>query len=192
VPRWVPNAITVLRIVLIPLWWLQASACVEAAPDGDRHRLLAIAILVAIGISDMVDGFIARRFGLATPFGAVLDAVADKLAQIALLVFLTFFGGAAFASVPLGFFVLIIARDVVLAGGTLLVRARRSDVAVTHEFHGKLSSLLLFCLLFALTAGAPDEWTLPVFWGLGLVVFASTFAYVRRGWKQWRGPAAAG
>lgn len=188
-PPWVPNAITFLRIALIPVWWMQASACADAAYFGDegaQARLLAVVALAAIGVSDVVDGFIARRFGLVTRAGATLDAVADKLAQMALLVFFTFHGGLAFEPVPLGFFVLIVARDVILGAGTLLVRARRGAVAVIHAWHGKLSSLLLFVLLVALTAGAPGGWIRGSIWALGALIAVSTLLYVRDGWVQWR------
>lgn len=150
------------------------------------YRLWAVAILLAIGISDIVDGFLARRFELATRFGATLDAVADKLAQVSLLVFFTFFAEEPFESVPLAFFLLIGARDVVLATGTFLVWLKRGAVAVVHEWHGKLSSLLLFGLLVAMTAGVPAGWTRFSLWGLGLLITGSTLAYVRDGWVQWR------
>jgi len=187
-PAWLPNAITFLRVALVPAWWVQAAAAAASeAGSGEEelHRRLALAILVTIGLSDVVDGFLARRFGLVTRFGATLDAAADKLAQVVLFVFFTFFAGDAFTPVPLVFFLLIGARDVVLAAGTLLVRARCGEVAVVHRWHGKLASLLLFFLLVALTADVPAEWARVSLWGLGLLIVASTLAYVRDGWLQW-------
>lgn len=194
-PAWVPNAITVLRIVLLPLWWFEASACADAAyygGDESQARVLAVLVLFAIGVSDVVDGFLARRFGLTSRTGATLDALADKLAQVVLLVFFTFRAGLAFERVPLAFFLLIISRDLILAAGTLLIRARRGSVSVVHAWHGKLASLLLFVLLAALTAGTGPTWTAPAFWALGLLITVSTFLYVRDGWAQWRQRARPG
>jgi cardiolipin synthase len=189
VPSWVPNAITLLRIALIPVWWIQAQACADASYYGDetdQSRLLAVVTLTAIGISDVVDGFVARRFGLVSRAGATLDAVADKLAQVSLLVFFTFYGELAFEPVPLGFFILVLARDMVLGAGTLLVKARRGAVAVAHAWHGKLSSLLLFTLLFALTINADAQWIRRSIWALAFFITISTVLYVRDGWSQWR------
>lgn len=188
VPRWVPNAITMLRIALIPAWWYHASRCavlVEAGEDGEPQRMLAFAALLAIGLSDIVDGHLARRHGLATHLGAVLDAVADKLAQVALLVFLTFDESRAFTPVPLLFFAIVIGRDVVLGAGYWLVRARCGVVDVIHHWHGKLSSLLFFFLLLALTSRASIPFATAVFAGLGALIVMSTLSYVRDGWRQW-------
>ena len=100
VPRWLPNAITLLRIGAIPVFLGFARACAQAATAGEPHaseRGLAFATMVLIGVSDLVDGYLARRFGLATPLGATLDAAADKLAQISALAFFTFSRSPAFA-----------------------------------------------------------------------------------------------
>ncbi|MCB9914810.1 MAG: CDP-alcohol phosphatidyltransferase family protein [Planctomycetes bacterium] len=188
VPPWLPNAITVLRIALIPAWWYHASRCAAefaATGDGELHRALAFGALVGIGLSDVVDGFLARRFGLATHLGAVLDAVADKLAQVMLLVFLTFDASGAFTRVPLPFFWLVVGRDVLLGAGSLLVRRRRGRVEAPHRWHGKLSSLLFFFLLLALTAGLKGAATAAAFLSLGALIAASTLLYVREGWRQW-------
>ncbi len=185
---WLPNAITVLRIALIPGWWIQAKLCVEMAESGEdatTHRMVAVAVLAAIGVSDVVDGFLARRFGSVTRLGAILDAVADKLVQLVLVLFLTFAGGDFFERVPLPFLAVVLGRDLLLAGGSLCVRARRGSVAVVHSLHGKLASFSLFLLLLALTAGAPRSWIEHGWWIVGTLVVGSTIAYVRDGWRQW-------
>lgn len=188
VPAWIPNAITVLRIALIPAWWFHAERCatlVAAGEDGALQRSLALAALLMIGVSDLADGYLARRHQLITQVGAVLDAVADKLAQVLLLVFFTFQTGTAFASVPLSFFAIVIGRDVVLGSGYLLIRARRGRTLVTHHWHGKLSSLLIFVLLAALTAGLSPQAALPALHGLSVLIVLSTASYFRDGWLQW-------
>lgn len=81
----------------------------------------------------------------------MLDAVADKLAQVSLLTFFLVTDSVAFAHVPLWFFAVIVGRDVLLGIGTLLVRKRRGDVAVVSEVHGKLASAMLFVLLLGIT-----------------------------------------
>ena len=136
VPHWLPNSLTILRIALIPAFVMLASWCLESVASGGSdlpQRALALGALVGIGVSDIVDGWLARRFDLATQSGAVLDAVADKLAQVSLLVFFALADGEAFAHVPLWFVAIALGRDVVLALGTLAVRGRRGQVEVVHE-----------------------------------------------------------
>lgn len=192
VPAWLPNALTVLRVTLIPAFVVHAHWCAEsvAAGDGDRpHRWLALAALLGIGVSDVVDGWLARSFGLATNLGAVLDAVADKLAQVSLLVFFALADGVAFLQVPLWFVALLLGRDALLGVGALLIRRRRGAVRVIHEVHGKASSLLLFALLVWLTADLPRGPVLPTMVVLAGIVVLSTWAYARDGWRQWTEPA---
>lgn len=183
-----PNALCFLRIALIPAWMVHAVWCAEAVRAGESetgHRVVAVVALLVIGISDVLDGWIARRFHLETKFGESLDAFADKLAQVALLVFLAFPWGDAFERVPVPLLVVVIGGDLVLVTGSLLIRARHGSVAVAHAFHGKLASLLIFFLLLAVTAGAPASVIAPAWWLVGAVVALSTLAYVAHGWRQW-------
>ena len=77
----IPNFISFFRIALIPLFlWLY---CAEEKP------FAAIAVLAVSGISDIADGIIARRFNMVSDFGKLLDPVADKLTQAALILSLS-------------------------------------------------------------------------------------------------------
>jgi cardiolipin synthase len=107
-PAWltVPNALTLLRILLTPLfgyWWW-------------RHRFgLAIATFAAASVSDFFDGLAARVLDQRSKLGQVLDPAADKL-----LVMVTFVVAAATGAVPRWLAALVIGRDVLLAGGGAL------------------------------------------------------------------------
>jgi phosphatidylglycerophosphate synthase len=194
VPAWTPNALTVLRIALIPAFLFHAHWCIQdlRAGAGDQpHRAIAAAALLGIGISDVIDGWLARRFGLATPLGATLDALADKLAQVSLLVFFATSDGSAFVRVPVWFVALVFGRDLFLAAGTLTVRLGRGRVEVVHQPHGKLVSLLLFALLVWITLDLPRAPVQPVLVTLTVLVVLSTFDYAWSGWRQWRAAAAA-
>lgn len=194
-PRWLPNALTGLRIALIPAFLAHAAWCARsvAAGDGDEpHRTLAAAALLAIGLTDVADGWIARRYRLETPLGAALDAIADKLAQFSVLLFFFFSDGGAFLKVPLWFVALILGRDVVLGLGTLAVHLGRGRVAVVHEGHGRIASLLLFVLLVWVTLDGPRAAVPPALVAIAVVVVVSTADYVRDGWRQWREVAPAG
>ncbi len=183
IPHWLPNAISALRIALVPVWVLAAEA---ANRDGGGHAL-TVAVLLTIGASDVIDGWLARRFGLQSRVGATLDAVADKLAQVVLVTWFALRPGPAFESLPLWFLGLLIARDVSLLTGVLVIRVRAGKVEVEHAAHGKASSVLLFVMLLAFSAGYGREVTLPLLLLIAGLVAWSTVRYVRVGLRQLRG-----
>lgn len=186
-PAWLPNAISGLRILMVPAWLLVAhlyrqSVLAEASDSG--LRIAVFAILVALGFSDVLDGWIARRFELTSNLGAILDAVADKLAQIAVYTYLALLGAPAFSPVPLWFLAVLILRDAALAIGFLVIRHRRGSADATHFWHGKLSSVLLFLLMLWLGSGAWAEYLIYAFGTVAALVGASTLHYVVVGIRQ--------
>lgn len=186
-PAWLPNLITVCRILLVPVWGLLAEASRRAFVETGEHGSLkawSVAVLLAIGVSDLVDGFLARRLGLTSRTGATLDAVADKLAQVVLLTFFTFRGEPAYATIPLWFLVLILGRDLILLVGYFVVTRRCGTVEVVHRVHGKAASLLLFTLLVCLNLGGGQNLVRVVVPLFATLVVVSTISYFRDGWRQ--------
>jgi len=189
IPRWLPNALTLLRIGLIPAFVMHAHWCLESVAQGGSdqpHRALAGAALLGIGASDVLDGWLARHFGLSSRLGTFLDALADKLAQVSLLAFFALARGDAFAPVPVWFVAVVLGRDVLLVMGSLAVRRRRRSVEMEHGAHGKLASLLLFLLLSWVTADLPRAPVPPAMLAIATVVVLSTLIYVRKGFRQWK------
>lgn len=182
-PRWLPNAISVMRIALIPVCVVLAARAQQTAPP---DRAAPLAVYLTLGATDLLDGWLARRFALATNIGALMDALADKLAQISLLAFFTFSDGTAYAPVPLWFFLLAVGRDLVLAAGGLTVKRRTGNVDMSHHLHGRLCSVLVFALIAALLAGLPQDALHPVLYGLSVLMLLSAAAYVREGFRQVR------
>lgn len=182
-----PNAITAVRLLLVPVWGILAEAsrqAFDATGSTEPWRGYAVGVLALIGVSDVVDGYLARRLGVMSRTGATLDAVADKLAQVVLLTFFAFRGPPAYAAIPIWFLLLVFGRDLVLLLGCLVVRRRAGSVDVVHRMHGKLASVLLFLLLVWINLGGSAGllvFALPAF---GAVVVVSTAAYVRDGWQQ--------
>ena len=184
---WLPMALTVLRILLIPCFLWAAYSCTQQADLSLSARGPALAILFAIGVSDLLDGWLARRWGLETELGATLDALADKLAQVACLAFFIGDHEPTFVRVPLAFFALILSRDLVLGTGYLVLRRTAVEVDNQHRWHGRVSSALLFALVMLVTAGANASWLNLLFLLSAGVVGLSTASYVRAGWGNWRG-----
>lgn len=108
----IPNAISALRIVLIVVF----AVLISSHRDG-----WAIAALAGAGVSDFLDGYLARRWGQVTALGRVLDPAADRLLTIAVVV-----GLASRAIIPWWLVVILLARDAVV--GAALVYGRRAGV----------------------------------------------------------------
>ena len=106
----VPNAITFVRLALLPVFvWLLF---------GREDRATAAWLLAGIGVTDFLDGYIARHFHQVSDLGKVLDPVADRL--------LFFVGIGAIlidGSIPVWFAVAVLAREVLVAGATLALAA---------------------------------------------------------------------
>jgi cardiolipin synthase len=103
--RNLPNLITALRMLLVvPLCWLIANARYEGA----------LVVAAIAGLSDAVDGFLAKRYGWQSWLGGILDPIADKLLLMAAFLWLAFAG-----DVPAWLAALVIGRDLVIVGGAI-------------------------------------------------------------------------
>jgi cardiolipin synthase (CMP-forming) len=113
-----PNVVTVVRLACLPLFlWLLF---------GREEREAAAWLLAALGITDWVDGYLARRLGQTSELGKILDPVADRL-----LFFVGAGGILIDGSVPTWFAVVVLVRELLVGGTTLLLAAlgaRRIDV----------------------------------------------------------------
>jgi cardiolipin synthase len=192
-PPWVPNAISVVRVLLVPVWLVLAVRAREVALAGGQvDRPVLVGVLVALGLSDVLDGFIARRWRLTSNLGATLDAVADKLAQVATVTFLSGWGTPGFTPLPWWLLTALVARDGALAVGFGLVYRKHREVKVEHRWHGKASSLVLFVVILLGTAAAPEAFVI-IGAGVSLaLIVPGTVAYVREGLRQLAAPGARG
>lgn len=179
VPPWLPNAISLLRVGMVPLWL----AVVLGGVTVSRPSITALGVVLAIGLSDVLDGLLARRFHLVSRWGAVLDAVADKLAQMVAFTTLAVVPVAGIHPVPLAFAVLLWARDLLLGIGFSVLRGTGRRVPVEHAWHGRASSVGLFALLILLHLEAAEQILSPLLLSLSVLIVVSTGRYVARGWR---------
>ena len=145
----IPNLLSLLRIVVIPFF-------AYFFINGDA--LWAIVVLFLSGVSDFLDGKIARKFNQVSDLGKVLDPVADKLTQItlAVLLFISFNGASdsmlkAFSWV---FLVFIIKEAImVLFGGLMIVIGLRPSAA---EIFGKVATFAFYAIMLLVVAFGPE------------------------------------
>jgi cardiolipin synthase (CMP-forming) len=180
-PRWLPNAISIGRVLLVPVWLALAELTAE------RPGLLPVlaGVLLALGLSDLVDGYLARRYSLVTRLGATLDAIADKLAQLSFVTYLAWWAIPPLDRLPIWFWAIVVARDLALLIGYAVLKRRRGTVDTEHLGHGKLASVLLFVIVLgAITPLVEPNMTLGACWLTAPVIALSTLDYLRRGLMQ--------
>ena len=157
-----PNALTVLRLAFIPLFVL-----LVLETDG-RGSWLAAGVFAAAGVTDQVDGWLARRWRVESEFGKFADPLADRLMIDAAVILLWLDG-----RLPWPGLALILARDGVLLLGYAFVKDKGYDFSV--NFLGKAATWILYAALaFLLAFGEDVAWPLWIFWiGLGVAVAAA-------------------
>lgn len=181
--------VTLLRVFLIPVFLFFAVSAQEAAVMGEDfgpYRFAALGTLFLMGASDLVDGWIARRYALMSQVGAVADAVADKLIQMALAAFFALSIGPVFTTLPLWFLIAVFGRDLVLTVGVLMLRARYGAILVAHKLHGRAASVAVSGVLAWAALGLSVEGLLPLLVGATALTLASATAYALDGAAQGR------
>jgi CDP-diacylglycerol--glycerol-3-phosphate 3-phosphatidyltransferase len=157
----VPNGLTVFRLLLIPVF------VVIAATAEGGHSWAAAIVFTAAGLTDQLDGRLARRWRVESDFGRIVDPLADRLMIDAAVVALWLHG-----RLPWPALAVILARDVVLLAGYKLLEPRGYELDV--NLLGKGATVVLYSAI-ALTLATADgtDWPLWIFWaGLGLAVAA--------------------
>jgi cardiolipin synthase len=170
----VPNLLSVLRLLGVPLFlWLLL---------GPHADWWALAVLALSGFTDWADGVLARKLNQQSSLGALLDPAADRLYILATLV-----GFVLRSVIPLWLALVIVGRDLVLAGALAVLR-RHGYAPFAVHYMGKAAT---FCLLYAfplLLIGAhrgavadiarPIAWAFTI-WGTGLYLYAG-LVYLRQ------------
>ncbi len=169
-----------------------AQATARQGGDASTARWTAVGILFAMGVSDVADGLIARRHGLATQTGAVVDAAVDKLVQMVGLVFFTVTRGPVFTALPVWFLAVIFGRDLLGLAGWLYFRARYGPIAVVHRWHGRITTGAVAFVLVCAALGVPEWWLSPVLMVTVALAAASIVAYFFEGRARGRRLAATG
>jgi len=134
----IPNLITLGRILLVPV-------VVWAITAGEMR--IAFVLFLAAGISDAVDGFLAKRFGMATELGAYLDPLADKAMLVSIYVAL----GIADA-VPGWLVILVVSRDIMIVTAVILSWLVDKPVALKPLLVSKLNTVAQIVLALLVIA----------------------------------------
>lgn len=158
--KYIPNIITFIRLLAIPpaIYFLWLS---------DFNT--ALIIFAFAGVSDGVDGFLARRYGWETHWGAVMDPIADKTLLVLVGAMLAFKG-----LLPVWLFVLMMGRDVILLSGSALYRLKFGPFQVQPSLWGKFSTFVQITLLIVLMAHV--AYGVLSVWQVDFLIYLCAFA----------------
>lgn len=125
---WTPaNVVTMVRVVLVPLWLLLAELCVPAGATFSWSAMGVCLLYVLISLTDKLDGYLARSRGEVTTFGKFLDPIADKLAVTVALIYLL-----EQNAVSIWVVFVILAREFMVSGLRMVVASEGVVVAASN------------------------------------------------------------
>ena len=127
-PKNIPNILTIIRFILIPI-------IIYFIITG--NYLLGFIFFTISGITDILDGTIARKYNLISTFGKLMDPLADKLTQISVLATLTFKD-----IIPIWILVIVILKELIMIIGASFLYGK--DVVVYSKWFGKLATVLFY------------------------------------------------
>jgi CDP-diacylglycerol--glycerol-3-phosphate 3-phosphatidyltransferase len=167
-----PNALTLARLVLIPVF------VVLMVQAGDSPSWPAGIVFGIAGVTDQIDGFLARRWHVESQFGKIADPLADRLMIDAAVILLVAYGRLPWAGL-----VVILARDLLLLAGWRVLAPRGIDLEV--NVIGKAATWVLYAAIgFRIVTHDDTSWPLWLFWiGIAGAVVAAMF-YVRDAWRE--------
>lgn len=163
----VPNLLSIIRLLLIPIIiWLY---CVK---EKNNH---AVAVILISGATDIVNGFIARHFNMISDFGKILDPLADKLTQAAVIICLT-----AKHKLMLGLIILFVIKEIAMASlGFLAIK--KKDTVNSAKWYGKACTVVLYVvmMLLILFPGMSNILADALIIGCGVVMVITLALYTR-------------
>jgi len=144
----IPNLITLARILAVPviLW---------AITSGEIQ--IAFVLFLVAGLSDLVDGFLAKRFGMATELGAYLDPLADKAMIVSIYVAL-----GIIEAIPRWLVILVVSRDIMIVGAVILSWLVDKPVKLKPLTVSKLNTVVQIMLATAVLAALAFRWEIPL------------------------------
>lgn len=165
----IPTLITIGRILAVPvaIWLIVAG-----------HVMTAFWVFVLAGITDGIDGFLARRWNQRTELGAYLDAIADKALLVSIYITL-----ATVERIPAFLAITVVARDIMIVGAVILSWVLGKPVTIRPTFVSKVNTLgqIVFAALVLAASGFGYEAGLMLdagIWIVALLTLASAGSYL--------------
>lgn len=179
-----PNALTLMRIFFVPLLvaaLVQEKSALEVAGWRITNQMAALAIFLAAAGTDLLDGYLARRWNQITTLGMLLDPVADKLLVSAALIALV-----QIHLVPAWMAVLIVGREFAVSGLRSIAAAEGFTIQASELGKSKMVAQVAAIALTLIAADLPAvrPAATAALWGAMLFGLASAAGYAREFWHK--------
>lgn len=161
----IPNILTLARIAATPVMIVLLR---------DRAYESALLLFIVAGLTDGLDGYIAKRFDFVSRLGAILDPIADKMLIISAYVMLAVLG-----DIPFWLLVLVGFRDIMIVGGYLILETLEGDVQMQPSLVSKVNTFLQITLVIVVLLDKTGWMSAGVF--LTLLILAVTITTVLSG-----------
>ncbi len=180
----VPNSLTIARIFFVPLLvaaLVEENVAIHVGGIAITHEWLALAIFLVAAGTDLLDGFLARRWGQITTIGTLLDPIADKLLVSAALISLVQVHAA-----PAWMVIVIVGREFAVSGLRSIAAAEGYTIRASELGKTKMIAQVIAISLMLLSIHHPDlagpaNWTM---WAVVVFALASAVDYFRKFWRK--------
>ncbi|MFH1799495.1 MAG: CDP-alcohol phosphatidyltransferase family protein [Candidatus Omnitrophota bacterium] len=173
----IPNYLTLLRILLTPVFFI---TLVSYTPEKEGLRFVALAIFAAAALTDALDGLLARFLKQRTALGQMLDPLADKILLVSAYIGLLFVAALSFRP-PLWITITIIFRDLILLIGFFALHFASVKIEVQPNIWGKLTTVSQMLLLCFILLECPVA--IPLAYLTVTFTIVSGIIYITRGLK---------
>lgn len=153
----IPNVLTAIRFIIIPIFGYFLYK---------EQYYTAVFLFLLGGLTDVLDGFIARRFNMITSWGKLADPLADKLMQITALILLVMQG-----KIPTVILIIVVAKEAFMATGSILLY-KQENVVVAANWYGKLATVVFYFAIIMIIFRGPYNQVFIV-----VAVLATLFAF---------------
>ena len=167
IAKHIPNILTIFRFILIPFIVLNLA--------NDKY-LAAFVIFTVSGLTDILDGFIARKFNFITNFGKLIDPLADKCTQIITLATL-----ALKNIIPMWIIIIVILKEFIMVAGASFLYGK--ELVVSSKWYGKLATVLFYiaivCSLFIKEFNFTFDFSLYIYYLALISTIFSLLMYIK-------------
>ena len=160
-----PNKLTIIRILMVPVFIL----FLLTELGGRFNHLITLVLFVAASLTDLLDGYLARKNNLVTNFGKFMDPLADKLLVCSALICF-----AATRQLPAWMVIVIIAREFIISGFRLI--ASDEGVVIAASYWGKIKTVVQITMIIAVIIEFP--YAMVSAWAAVILTIVSLVDYV--------------
>jgi len=170
-----PNKLTILRVIMIPFFVL---FLLLDGGTNTTYRYIAAAVFIVASFTDMLDGEIARKYGLVTNFGKFMDPLADKLLVCSGLICFT-----ALGQLPAWIVILIISREFIISGFRLVASDNGVVIAASYWGKFKTASQMVMSVLLILNIPVLSLLTTIFIWIAAILTMISLADYIVKNYR---------